>query len=756
MLRHTPSGIGHPYRYEPDQRIPIYPIAGEPWTVRARTDAGPKKIFLHLRRESQTQILELTNLGQAHSQDHGPYGKTAKFTGTNTHLTDAAARSGDYPGEYMWEIQLPILHDFEEAIYWLESDNGEHTDPFSVSALVWVPDESGFINQSGDFPSGITLINTKVLKDASGHVFRARASLPLAPDDHVVGFGERFHSIDQRGEFVDAVVYEEYKGQGHRTYLPAPFAMIIRGISGGAIGSDYGFYVNTSTPSRYDVGATNAGQLLIEVDIAPEQSHCEIKAYVGTASSILGQYMSEFDLPKAPPTWIYKLWASSNEWNTQARVEKEIEASATHGIDLGVIVIEAWSDESTFTVFRDAQYTPNDGSKGLRADEITYPEDGAWPDPQKMIDDLHAKDMKLILWQIPVIKDQGEPGSQVGAMWNHAIENNLVIKNANGDPYQVNSFWFHDALMPDLTDANVRKWWADLHEYLVTGMGVDGFKTDGGEHAWGADLRYLDGRSGLEKNNLFPVAYAQTFHELFQSAKKEGITFSRAGFAGSTSYPTFWAGDEDSTWDAYRASVRAGITASASGIFFWGWDIGGFSGELPTTELYLRGTSMATFCPIMQFHSEFNHHRQPSNDRSPWNIAEQNGDPEVISIFRKFNTIRKTLIPYLAEEGEIAIKTGRPLMAGLFFDYGGDRQIWNAPYQYMLGRYLLVAPVMEPGVNHLKVYLPEGEWIDFWDKNHFAGSQWIEVATPLDRIPVFIKADAPDEVASFFSPDEKP
>jgi alpha-glucosidase (family GH31 glycosyl hydrolase) len=277
-------------------------------------------------------------------------------------------------------------------------------------------------------------------------------------------------------------------------------------------------------------------------------------------------------------------------------------------------------------------------------------------------------------------------------------------------------------------------------------MGVDGFKTDGGEHAWGSDLRYLDGSTGLEKNNLLPVAYAQTYHEIFKESGKSGITFSRAGFAGSSTYPTFWAGDEDSTWDAYRASIRAGITASASGIFFWGWDIGGFSGELPTSELYLRGAAMATFCPIMQFHSEFNHHQVPSNDRSPWNIAKQNKDPEVLSVFRELLAIRHRLTNYLAHEGEMAIASGRPLMAGLFFDYPEDSHIWKTPYQYMLGRYLLIAPVIEPGLMSTTIYLPSGEWIDFWSKEKYTGNREIVVSTPLNRIPVFIRGDAPDSV----------
>jgi hypothetical protein len=194
LLQHAPLGLGHPYRHEPDQRIPVYPIAGEPWKVRARTNEQTKRVTLHLSRDSQIHVYELTCLGAAQSDDFGPYGATAKFTGADTHLADAAARSGDYPGQYEWEITLPALHNFEEVIYWLESDAGEHTGLFSVSALVWTKDEQGFIELSGSLPTGVELVDKKVLKDSNDQIFRVSAALPLSTNDRVVGFGERFHS----------------------------------------------------------------------------------------------------------------------------------------------------------------------------------------------------------------------------------------------------------------------------------------------------------------------------------------------------------------------------------------------------------------------------------------------------------------------------------------------------------------------------------------------------------------------------------
>ena len=78
-------------------------------------------------------------------------------------------------------------------------------------------------------------------------------------------------------------------------------------------------------------------------------------------------------------------------------------------------------------------------------------------------------------------------------------------------------------------------------------------------------------------------------------------------------------------------------------------------------------------------------------------------------------------------------------MAGLFFDYVDDVEIWHAPHQFMCGRNILVAPVTEAGLSTSKVYLPSGKWRDFWSDQLFDGGTWVEVPAPLHQIPAFIK-----------------
>ncbi len=735
MIKHIPFGLGHPYRTEPFERTPHFPTPNEIITFRVMASQDISNVALNLNDRSG--LIPMRLIGPAKSSDLSDYGKTAKELFSNTHLEDAAIRSGEYADFNQWEVSVS---DIKENCQYFFTTNLNHSGKYNLDICNWVQAEKSNIDISG--AKHFKILNESWLVDAKGDAHMFRFSLPIETGQHFVGLGERFHGVDQKGEKVDAIVFEEYKGQGHRTYLPTPFVNVI--------GGNYGFHVATSRHSRFDFGQTNPNELIVEVLWNGKPEGLKINFYEGNPSEVLNQYLLEVGKPTQPPSWIFKLWLSSNEWNTQERVNKEVSKAKEAGIKAGVLVIEAWSDESTFTVFRDAQYRVTNGKEGLKAKDISYPADGAWPNPKEMIDSLHEDGIKLLLWQIPVIKEEGLPESQANINWNYAIQNRMVIENEDGSSYKVPGFWFQNGLLPDLTESKVREWWTNQREYLVRELGVDGFKTDGGEHPWGQSIKYLDGESGEVKNNLFAKFYSQAFHELMIRNGKPAVTFSRAGFTGSQAFPAFWAGDENSTWNAFKASINAGITASASGFFHWGWDIGGFSGEIPTPELYLRSAAMSIFTPIMQIHSEYNHHQTPSNDRTPWNIAQRYSYPEILENFKRYVDLRNELIPYIEAESQIAIDTGRPLMAGLFFDFSDDDEIWKAPTQYMFGRFLLIAPVTEEGIKAMPIYLPYGKWTDVWTGHKHDGNKWINASLEISTIPVFAKADAPKELLNIF------
>jgi 1,3-alpha-isomaltosidase len=743
MIRHNPPGRGHRYRDSLDQRTPVQPVADEPVTLRVLADPGIDRLLVDVAASGSVNTVAMT-------RDAARDGSGAA---TGGHLAAAAQAGEDTGGLEPHVVRIGGFAAGQVVRYRFRDPASDRTsDWWSFVPARWQPD-GGEVCVVGQ-PAGRLVVDSiqwlvidpaEAAPDGSvvGTV-RARVALRLGDSEHVVGLGERFHALDQRGWAVDAEVFEQYCSQGERTYLPVPFAHVIGG-------SGWGFHVDTTRRVWFDVGRRDPDLIWIETLVSPADPRVVLRLWEGSPSAVLAGFFERVGRPGLIPDWAYRPWISGNEWNTQARVEAEVARSLAEGVPVGVVVIEAWSDEGTIHIFRDARYQPTlDGSPHRLAD-FTFPADGAWPDPVGMVERLHAQGVRVLLWQIPVIPDHDLDEPQLLADRRALVDGRHAVQEADGTPYRNRGWWFPRALLPDFTSPATRRWWTEKRRYLLEEVGVDGFKTDGGEHAWGDELRFADGSRGDVTNNRYPNLYAQAFHELIASTGREAVTFSRSGHAGAGSFPAHWAGDEKSTWDAFRASVTAGLTAGASGVFAWGWDHGGFSGEIPEPELYLRTAAMACFCPIMQYHAEYNHHRQPSNDRTPWNIADRTGRPEVLSIYRRLAVLRERLVPYLVEQADRSRTEAKPLMRPMFFEWPTDRQIWSYPTQYLLGDDLLVSPVVAPGVERWPVYLPAGRWVDVWTGTEHPGEQVIDLPAPIEQIPVLVRGEVADRHLTRFA-----
>jgi len=270
---------------------------------------------------------------------------------------------------------------------------------------------------------------------------------------------------------------------------------------------------------------------------------------------------------------------------------------------------------------------------------------------------------------------------------------------------------------------------------------VEGFKTDGGEFLYDHTARLYNGMTGLEAQNAYPSQYIQAYHDFLRDNNVNGVTFSRADFTGAQTRPLHWAGDQLSRWSELKAQLHAGISAGLSGLIFWGFDIGGFAGELPSVELYLRATAFGCFCPIMQWHAEprsgqfyATHEDGFNNDRSPWNLADKLNDPRVLEIGIRFAKLRRVLQPYLVQEAVWCAKTGRPMMAHLCLDYPEDSDSCRCDDQYMLGRNLMICPIVEEGRNRRSVWLPKGKWKHWFTGKILDGEKWMEFDCPLDEM----------------------
>ncbi len=723
---HSPFGQEHPYQQLPEERAPRLPLAGEPFVVGAvtRPSGAVNRVTVHQSVDGKA----LPDVEAALIADWQPIleeGVGAEYLERVTKID-----------QDVWQAALTVPSLGETLEYALESDGGDQTEAFCLRGEAW---EGGggavfsenrlIVSRAGEAkapaaPNLPAIEKTEWLSDGQ-RARQVRLTFRCAPDERFFGLGERFNALDQRGNVMDVRVFEQYKNQGKRGYMPIPFLLSSAG---------YGVWVESSRWMQFDLAASSPDVWVLTADLGADET-LSLTWFTGSDPLVIvGQFTMLTGPAALPPLWAFGLWMSSNEWNSQARTIQEVETSFAHEIEPNVVVLEAWSDEATFYIWNDAQYTPKPGSAAFSYGEFTFPPDGKWPNPKAMIDWLHERGLKLVLWQNPVVKLMPEPHAQQDADRAHVEQAGLGVRAADGSLYRVRPFWFHGSYLWDVTNPAATAWWMSKRAYLIDDLGVDGFKTDGGEHLWGADTRFADGRLGDELWNEYPRHYSEAYYQ-FANSKRESVMFSRAGFTGSQRSPMHWAGDENSSWDAYRHSLLGGLSAGLSGIPFWGWDIGGFSGEMPSAELYLRSAAVAAFCPIMQYHSEYNAHRLPLRDRTPWNVQEQSGDTRVIPTFRFWVNVRRNLLPYIWQEAQHAAQTGQPMMRALKLRY---REA--SDYAYYFGRDLLVFPIVEERARVADVYLPPGEWVDLWTRRRYSGRQTASLPAGIDHLPVFARA----------------
>ncbi len=554
-----------------------------------------------------------------------------------------------------------------------------------------------------------------------------RLNLQAPEEQGFYGFGMKYDSLNQRNKDVDIYCVNWYTDQAGETYTPVPYYFVP---------NTYGLYVDSTYYSRFAIDTERKNVCTVET--AVRDTGAAFYLFCGDNAAIAEGYACAAGKAVLPPVWAFGPWISANEWNRQSEVMEQLEQTTAHDIPTSVIVLEAWSDEETFYTWNDSQFEAADGGFVPELEDFTF--GGRWPDPKGMVDALHDEGIRVLLWQIPVLKFSGNAAPQSKLDQRYALEQGYVLKNGDGSPYRLPSgTWFGNSLLVDFTNPQATDWFLSKRRYLLEDIGVDGFKTDGGEFIWGRDVTAFDGRRGDELRNAYPDLYAQAYFDYSRMLVPDAVTFSRAGGASMQTHPLCWVGDQRSTQRAFEEALRAALSASMSGIPFVAWDIAGFSGDVPTAELYQRAVAQAAFSPVMQVHSETSGDPNPSQARTPWNMAERKGDSACLDTYRFFANVRMNLLPYLYTEARHSSRTGEPLMRSMAYAFPGDETAAEYEFQYMFGGSLLVAPAVEMGEETLDVYFPEGTWYGLFDgKAYTAGIHTVDC--PLGALPVFVKS----------------
>lgn len=312
----------------------------------------------------------------------------------------------------------------------------------------------------------------------------------------------------------------------------------------------------------------------------------------------------------------------------------------------------------------------------------------------------------------------------------------------------------------DFTNPAATAWWHGLISDALED-GYDGWMEDFGEYV-PPDAVMHDGRSGLAAHNEYCTRYHRASHELTEPIR--GLDFAqfvRCGYTGTARFARIvWGGDPTTDWskaDGLAAAVSQGISMGLSGIGFWGTDIGGFHALFTegqtNAELLTRWLEFGAFNGIMR--TQADGYERPFGDDS---VRAQIWDDAIRPIWRKYAKLRTQLFPYIWQAAQEYRASGIPIMRHLSFAYPDDSAVYSpeAEYEFLFGPDLLVAPVIEEGATTRTLYLPPGDWLNFWGATTYdeatgrfdavpgapllSGGGLVTVNAPLGTIPLFVRA----------------
>lgn len=527
-----------------------------------------------------------------------------------------------------------------------------------------------------------------------GHKERATLSFECKADECFAGTGERFTKMDLSGH---TFFLKNQDGQGvnnRRTYKNIPFYLSSR---------MYGTFYHTCAHSKLSLAHVSTRS----VEFLSDQAMIDAFIIAGdTVEEILRGYRDLTGYPSMPPLWSFGIWMSRMTYFSADEVDEICDRLRAEHYPCDVIHLDTgwfrtdWLCEWKFNEKR-------------------------FPDPKGFIHGLKDKGFRVSLWQLPYVAEDAE---QI----DEARKNDYIAPLTKQQASEGSNFSALDyAGTIDFTYPKATEWYKGLLKNLLD-MGVVCIKTDFGENIH-MDAKYK-GMSPELLNNLYALLYQKAAYEVTKEVTGDGIVWARAAWAGCQRYPLHWGGDSCSSWDGMAGSLKGGLHFGLSGFAFWSHDVPGFHtlpnfmNSIVDDKVYMRWTQFGVFSSHMRYHG--------TNKREPWFY------PAIAPMVKKWWKLRYKLLPYIYEQSKKATHSGYAVLRALIFEHPADKMCWHIDDEYYFGDDFLVAPVMN-SEDCRDVYLPEGEWVNFFTGERIRGGQWLKgVKVPLDEMPVYVREGA--------------
>ena len=599
-----------------------------------------------------------------------------------------------------------------------------------------------------DAQGNLTFLTAKgkvLLREKSCDVKEARQTFTLDKDEAIYGLGTiQNGKMNRRGE----------KKRMEQSNLE-DFQNVLQSIKG------YGIYWENYSPTLFE---DNAEGMTFDAEVGDGVDYYFM--YGGSADGVIAQmrYLSG-DVPMFP-LWTYGFWQSKERYKSAAETESIVDQYRALNVPLDGI-IQDWQYWGSNYLWNAMDFLAEDFSNG-----------------KQMIQNVHRKHAHFMIsiWasfgpmtqQFRELNEKGLlmpfetwPQSGISHVWPPVMKYPSGVKVYDAfHPAARAIYWKY---LKTLYDYGTDAWWMDSTD-------PDFFNPRESDYA-----HKVYGGTWRSQRNAFPL---ETVRGIYQSQRKDYgekrvFIMTRSSYAGQQHYGSnMWSGDVNSSWDMLRKQVPAGLSYSLTGNPNFNTDIGGFfcgsyntrgGGSAPRNpqfqELYVRWMQYGLFCPVFRSHGA-------DAPREIWQFGKK-GEP-VYDAIEKQIRLRYRLIPYLYSTAWQVTSNNDSYMRPLFSDFANDKKVWNLTDEFMFGRNILAAPIVNPQYTEEKIirtdamtgwnrqnatdgsnngaidftatktatkYLPKGAtWYDFWTGKYYAGGQDVTLETSLDRVPMFVRA----------------
>ena len=601
---------------------------------------------------------------------------------------------------YSLERDIPKRIDFlVTKTSWPKAEFSLHTD-----------DPKTVVLTTANLKLEITRVDSVItFYDSAGHKLTQENSRTLAPTEvngEKTYHSERFTAMwDSQEAFYGLGQHQagvlNYRGESvdisqDNTNISVPMLLSSNG---------YGIFWNNGSRSRFNNRFVHA--LYISSEVADSIDYYFF--YGPEFDKIVADYRELTGEAPLFGKWAYGYWQCKNRYDSQQELETIVGKYRSLHIPLDNIV----QDWFWWNTMGEPVFNKN------------------YPDPKAMVEELHKNHVHLMVSVWPYFR----PGS---ATYDAMDKQGFFIAKTIVGGFHPEGQALYDAFNPE-----ARKYYWKLMNDALFKIGVDAWwldttepETEGMETNLLVDHKVAVG-NGARYANEFPLLTTSAVYQGQRAASDQKRVFilSRSGYAGiQRNSVTVWSGDIDPNWETFRRQIPAGLNLSVSGIPYWTTDIGGFVAANPDDpkyrELYVRWFQFGVFSPIFRAHGT-----RTTNQNEIWSYG-----PEAQTILTEYDQLRYRLMPYIYSTAWKVTHEGYTLMRPLVMDFRNDVRAQNISDQFLFGPGLMVNPVVEPGATSRHVYLPEGEWYDFWSGALVQGGKAVRAPAPLNRLPLYVRA----------------